>query len=220
MITWGELRAMLRRTFLMDTTPDEETGEFRHTDAKLLDCVKLALDRLCVHTAVATATAYPAAGTAYPLPDNTYTGDQIWPSLLVWVEDSVGKPVYLNPAQISESVTGDYQILGHELRLLVVPPAGATLHIEYYAHYDYPIGDASVINVPHWAITAVAYCTSAYALSGFSLRSSSIRQWNTRSDSGNPIQNPIIEQMKLYFQLFENELAARPRQERYRNPRT
>lgn len=220
MITWGEFRAMLRRTFLMDTTPDEETGEYRHTDAKLLDCVRLALDRLCAHTAVASATAYPANGKVYPLPGNTYAGDHVWPSLLVWIEHPVEKPVYLNPVQISETVAGDYNIIGNELRLLADVPAGATLCVEYYAHYDYPVNDASLIQIPHWALTAVAYCTSAYALSGFSLRSSSIRQWNTRNDSGNPIQNPIIEQMRLYFQLFENELAARPRQERYRNPRT
>lgn len=224
-LTWLQFRTTLRRTFLQDETPNEETNEFRYSDDLLLDCVRAALDAFCAHTSVATATGFaPATGLTFSLPGNALLGDLTWPGLnLYYVNPSNNLPVYLDPVRNTPGMrlngTGYYIRPESQINLNseITDGASITLYLEYYAHYNHPTLVTDTIDIPQWARTAVSYLTCGYALSSYALKASSIRQWNSKTDSGTPIQNPMQEQMALYMKMYEKEIARFPIQDRSNN---
>jgi hypothetical protein len=218
--TWGELLSEVRSNLLRDTVPDEETGEYRYPDSDLLSCCRWALDTFAQHTAVATSTSYtPANGTTYTLPDNLYDPEPLEQTGFVYVSNSNGDITYLDPINYTEALNvygsdGFYTYPDGILTLTDEYGETDVLVVRYFAYYTYPTVAGDVLGVPRWSREALAYLIAAHAISGYALKSASIRQWGAKPDTGTPEQNPLRKQQEEFFCLANKALDRIPRQDR------
>jgi hypothetical protein len=223
MITWAEFKASIRRSILKDNNPDEETGEYRWSDDELFDFMSWALSQVARHTAVATATSVTVTGQEYDLPSNTLSTEPFDINGVVRIVSSAGNVKYLDPIKYTGNLSyygseGFYTI-GSRLVLTTQPKDTDRIEIEYFAHYDVPDSDDDVISVPRWMIPPLSYLVGAHALSGAGLKTSFIRQWGARPDTGTPEHNPLKVQQKWFFDLYESEMAKHPPQDRTNHTR-
>ncbi len=221
MTTWGDLRTQLRRSILKDSVPDEETGDFRWDDLELRDFCWWALESLAQHTAAATASSYQGDGetTEFDLPDNLFTGEKLDITGLVYTEDADGDITYLDPIKYTDDIEFDsgigfYTHPDLKLHLTDAPGDGTTLHVRYFAFYNNPYADDDTIDVPRWMLGPLAYLIGAHAMTGAGLKSSFIRQWGAKPDTGTPEHNPIRAQQKWFLEMFEREMAKHSPQDR------
>lgn len=220
--TWGELLAEVRSNLLRDTVPDAETNEYKFPSEDLLACCRWALDTFAQHTAIATATSYVApTGTTYSLPDNLYEPEPLELTGFVYVQRSDGSIIYLDPINYSDSLNvfdsnGFHTYPDGTLTLTDPSANGLTdvLVVRYFAYYTYPVQESDVLGTPRWAREPLAYLIAAHAISGFAFKSSSIRQWGAKPDTGNPEDNPLSRQQEEFFCLANKALDRYPRQDR------
>ncbi len=223
-ITWGDILQEVRSNLLRDTVPDEESGEFRYSNSDLLACCKWALDEFAQHTAVATSTSYtPATGSTYTLPDNIYEPEPLEQTGFVYVLKADGTVAYLDPINYTDtlsiySASGFYTYPDRNLTLsfgdLGAFGSSDVLVVRYFAYYSYPAVESDVIEIPRWAKEPISYLIAAHAISGYALKSASIRQWGARPDTGTPEQNPLRKQQEVFFCNARNALDRYPRQDR------
>lgn len=221
-ITWGELLSEVRSNLLRDTVPDAETNEYRYPDADLLTCCKWALDTFAQHTAIATSTSYtPATGIEYNLPDNLYDPEPLEQTGFVFVQKADGTTPYLDPINYTDGLSvydsdGFYTYPDGKLILSLATNYGETdvLVVRYFAYYNYPAIPGDVLQIPRWGREALAYLIAAHAISGYALKSASIRQWGAKPDTGTPEQNPLRKQQEEFFCLANKALDRYPRQDR------
>lgn len=220
--TWGELLSDVRSNLLRDTVPDAETDEFKFPTVDLLACCRWALDTFAQHTAVATATSYtPATSSSYTLPDNLYEPEPLEQTGFVYVQHSDGTTLNLDPVNYSDALNvfdsdGFYTYPDGTLTLSLATANGSSdvLVVRYFAYYTYPVSESDILGVPRWSREALAYLIAAHAISGFSYKSASIRQWGAKPDTGNPEDNPLIKQQQEFFCLANKALDRYPRQDR------
>lgn len=220
-ITWGEILAEVRSNLLRDTVPDELTGEYRYASGDLLSCCRWALDHFAQHTAIATATSYtPATGSTYQLPDNLYEPEPLEQTGFIYVTRGDGTIKYLDPINYSESLNvynsdGFYTYPDGTLVITPTYSESDVLNVRYFAYYTYPVNEADVlIGFPRWGREALCYLIAAHAISGYALKSASIRQWGAKPDTGTPEQNPLRKQQEEFFCLANKALDRYPRQDR------
>lgn len=220
MITWGELLAEVRSNLLRDTVPDPDTGEFKYSDTDLLSCCRWALDTFAQHTAVATSTSYtPVTGTEYTLPDNLYEPEPLEQNGFVYVAKADGTIAYLDPINYTDSLSvygSDGFYTYPDGRLTLTSEYGETdeLVVRYFAYYTYPTSTDSVLGTPRWSREPLAYLIAAHAISGFALKSASIRQWGAKPDTGTPEQNPLRKQQEAFLCMAREAMERYPRQDR------
>lgn len=98
------------------------------------------------------------------------------------------------------------------------------LVIFYFSNWDYivatqsgnttiePYDDASDIELqtPPFADNAIVYYACAYCLTSSATNTSSLRQYDTRIDSGTPTDNPVKDIANLMMLRFSNEVKTFP----------
>jgi hypothetical protein len=226
-ISWSTFRQQIRDTVLQDSVPDEESGEFKYTNAELLVYCGWALDAFADHTAVATATAFDLVTDQdeYDLPENLFEDDPVDITLTVFTTESDGTRAYLDPIRYSEIVRldngeGFYVTNDNKLKITKEDLGDATvLNLWYYAYYNAPVADSDPLPAPRWARTALSYLIAAHALSGESLKTATIRQYNARPDTGQPEHNPLAKQQERYLKMYREEIAKHDAQQRTNHER-
>lgn len=226
-ITWETFRQQIRDTVLQDSVPDTETNEFKYSNAELLVYCGWALDHFADHTAVATATSFTIVDDVfeYDLPDNLFKDDPVDVTLTVFTAESDDTRVYLDPIRFSDLVrldNGEGFYVTPENRLKITKEDlgdATTLNLWYYAYYNSPSADSDLIAVPRWAYTALSYLIAAHALSGESLKSANIRQYNARPDTGQPEHNPLAKQQERYMKMYDTLLSKHDPQMRVNHTR-
>lgn len=205
---WATFREQVRRSVLKD--PNRITW----TDDQLRDICWWALDTFCAHTAVATSVTYDATGTTYALPDNQF--ESLEEAGLVYTIDSANTRTYLPPFFLASEAPSliSYEEFPKGTLLLSDTPNDATLVVRYFAYYNHPYADDDTIDVPAWGIPALSFLIGAHAMSSVAVNAGNIRQWNSKTDSGNPEHNPLQSLQRHFLQLYENEINRFPRQER------
>ena len=111
-------------------------------------------------------------------------------------------------AYLGEDVTGNEFYLYPQgyLTLAKEPDADDTFKMFYRAYWTVPSatsGAGSTMEIPSKLEDALLFYCCAYVLSPEGVSSASIRQWNTRADSGNPEHNPVAERSEHYLRMFE-----------------
>jgi hypothetical protein len=205
-MTWGQLREQVRRSILRDDIVGQVP---RWDDFELKDFCHFALKELAVHTAIATATSVPAAsGTEFPMPSNLFdTLDKTGEVFFV----ANGSYTFLDPINFTAglnrtSANGFWTRPDTTLHLTTALDGSGVLNIEYYAHYDPPYIDEDIVGIPEWMHTALCYLIGAHAMTAIGGRSSVIRQWNQRPDTGQPENNPLRKQQQWYLEMVTREL--------------
>jgi len=92
-------------------------------------------------------------------------------------------------------------------------PISYDLGIIYSALWEAPASAADttfVITVPEYAIFGMALFATSYVLAVISTDTSMLRQYNTRIDSGNPIDNPLQNSSEFIKRRFIEEMSRMP----------
>lgn len=210
-LTWADLRNQARR-LLTDTT----LGKYKWSDEQMLDFVAWSLDALCSHTALVTATVYVADGDTdnFELPDNIY--EPIEKTGSVYLDDGTSVK-YLNPIRLNRRnvvFDGYYELPTGTLNLIRSPAIDDLVTVQYFAYYPHPVSDSDLMLSPTWATSALAFRIAAYGHASKASKTANIRQWGQKPDTGNPEDNPLMDQSRYYFIQWEKELYNAPRQER------
>jgi len=79
------------------------------------------------------------------------------------------------------------------LKFWTVPPAGST--------------DSYVLEPPDRTLTAIIMYTCAHCLMASAVTSADVRQWNIRTDSGVPEQNPVQRMVEWFLKMFNLEMS-------------
>lgn len=111
-------------------------------------------------------------------------------------------------AYLGEDVTGNEFLLFPQgyITLAKEPDSGDTFTMYYRAYWEVPTvtsGTGSTMEIPAKLEDALLFYCCAYILSPEGVSSASIRQWNTRADSGNPEHNPVAERSEHFLRMFE-----------------
>ena len=90
------------------------------------------------------------------------------------------------------------------------------ISVSYYKPWDNPTDDESVLGIPRWMEAPLAYYIVRYYCTAYTIEYSKIRQWNVKTDSGNPLQNPMFALEKHLSETAQTLLSRQPVQDRNR----
>lgn len=217
MIKWN----VLRQYILSSVLKDAEGATYSNAD--LLVYARWACVEISMHMAEMTTYQWECNGVtnAFPLPDNMV--DSVEKSGLVYLIKN-NTVQYLDaihllpgvswPLVSSTTVQGYWEWPSGVLTLGFVPLSGQKIGIQYFKIWDAPVRDESELNFPQFCEHAFAYFVAAYAMDAESTQSSSIRQWNTKRDSGSPEDNPLQRQSEYFLKHAFRLLSKIPSQDR------
>jgi hypothetical protein len=86
--------------------------------------------------------------------------------------------------------------------------AGAKLF--YAATWTKPTTDATPLETPEYALTALSYYAAAHCLLGSAVSTANIRQYATKVDSGNPQDNPLLNASTYMQRMFDIAVQRLP----------
>lgn len=101
-----------------------------------------------------------------------------------------------------------------QLSLAAPPFAGEKLIVFYTAYWPEPANTTDTLAVPAYALPGITYYTAAYALNPKATSAANIRQFNTKIDSGTPIQNAMVEMGKYFMARFVESMNSCPSRQR------
>lgn len=214
-ITWATLKAQIQRKL------DDTAGKKFDPDTLLVDCVNDALAAFAAtHTGVASNYEITGDGTTYvfDLPSDIVDeeGSKVvavhWKQS-VWLTELEYWPGRAWP---STSATTTSNPLGYvlwptgKIRFSRIPVTSQVVTLHYVGHYPTVTGDSSVITVPRWAREAIKYHACASALDGQSIKASTLGQYKSRMEAGDPEDNPVLQQARYFMRRYYDILAAHP----------
>jgi hypothetical protein len=200
-ITWEAFRVDHIRPFI----DDESAGDW--TNAELMLFCTWALDDFTQwHPRKRTVTL--ASGTeSFALPDDFYRVDLVeWKRTdYYWkfLEEIDRRPGFEFP---STEVDDDSYPVGYWVEddtLYLGRTAEVDFTLFYYAYWPTPSGDDDAIIVPRWARQALTFYVAAMALLRKSIGFAKIRQWNTRTDSGKPTDEPLMPEVEFLLGQYK-----------------
>lgn len=168
--------------------------------------LNVALDSLTAYVPKRAKTTITGDGstTTFALPTDFYA--------ITAIVDSDKR--VLSPKQVPEmrwlSLAGDehnaYYISEEgKLTFLEAPSSGETLTLYYLAHWTHVMQVTDNLEPPVYLYAALLYRAGAFILSADATSAASLRQFNTRVDSGNPEHNPVQQQVEWLLSMFERE---------------
>lgn len=200
-ITWASFRTDHIRPFL----DDESAGDWTNGEL-LLYCV-WALDDLTLWYPCKRTTTLASDTESFTLPDDFFQVDLVeWKRTDYYrkfLEEISRRPGYEFPSSEvdDDSCPVGYWVIDDTLYLGRTAEVDFTLH--YHAYWPVPSGDNDNITVPRWARQALTFYIAAMALIRKSIGFAKIRQWNTRTDSGTPLQEPLLPEAKFLLERYQ-----------------
>jgi hypothetical protein len=125
----------------------------------------------------------------------------------------------LAPGQVRNNTSSSNPVSWMEypkksLYLSQVPTSDYQYRLYYQAYYAMPSGssdDTFIMPTPKSALFGMCYWAMAHCISPFSVSSAQIRQFNTRVDSGTPVDNVLEESAKFCRAMFIDEMNRQPK---------
>lgn len=211
MTTVAEIQSRVFR-LLSNTTPD--------ADAKSLfyDAFGAALDAILPWFPKTAIKVYTGTGVdSYELPDSLY-------SIETFVDDATGEMlpqaslIPLLHRGINIEITNDWiEFPSGWISFSKALSVGKTYTLFYLTHWSKPISDddkATELKTPDFLNTALTLYTTAQMLIPDAISASTVRQYNTKVDSGNPEHNPMRDSASYLLKLFSEEMNRHPRYQR------
>ena len=88
--------------------------------------------------------------------------------------------------------------------------------VYYQSHWTVPESDGELLDIPDLALSCLIYYAGSYLLGSSAVSSASIRQFNTRVDSGQPGDIPQMKMSSFLMAKYEEELKRIPLMEKGR----
>lgn len=224
-IKWSDLRDSIRIAILRDippvTTPQDGSSAVQFEDDQLLVAARWACAALSMHTAQRATKEYNGDGRTnqFDLPDDMVDGvekaalviyrDQVVSEFLPPLRLIPNERWDLNTPTSDAAITRSYWEWPHDtMTLSFIPANGSVIEIRYYKIWTAPESDESILEFPRAFEQPFAYFVGAMAFDPLSAQASSIRQWNRRSDSGTPEDNPLQRQAEYFLKQADARLKA------------
>ena len=211
MTTWLEYRTAIRGSVLKDypeKTPDTEN---KWSNEDILMYFKWACALFANHTSYYVDETVDSANVDTQTKTVTLSAiadDQWWSNTAVVTIDggAAENDHYLNSNGVSFTITDDNVTLTD----------ASVIRVRYFAFYPVPTLDTDVIAIPAWAEAALTHLIAYFALQRIAVNNSTVNQWDTKRDSGNPEHNPVQEEQKYLFSQYLTLINLRSRQDRDR----
>jgi len=220
MRTWDEIDDRLSY-FLDDTTTDETDRTWR--ERLRINSWNWAQDMFCAHTPLSKVVTLEVLADTRTgrLPDDFYAMDMLHDT----TEDRWLSTARRRQGDIryTDDDVLEYWLWGGELKLeKAYTEAGTDLQLYYWAFYpalefvvDATTGAVTVeqnqIHTPRWAELALLHLTAANILAPGEMQASYLGEWDTRQDSGNPIQNPRLKSIEFHVRMYDDILGRFPK---------
>lgn len=221
MTTWADLRGRLRRA-LQDTDLDSPSW----TNEDLADYVNAALAEISSHTARQRLFANQPGGqalTQVTLPSDFLALGPVQASLNASLIRYMLKPVERSPGVslpstvvVSATLVDAtyYEWPAGTLNFTRPLPASTVLSVGYYAYWPRIERETDYLGVLRWMEDALYWHSQASAMAKPGVLAATIRQYNTRRDSGSPNDNPLLEYARYAMKRYNTILAEHPHQDR------
>jgi hypothetical protein len=211
MVKWSLLRDRIKRV-LGDTT---------FTDADLADYVNQALVAISSHTAHQKVYGQVLATdtSAIELPDDILEIGPVHVKNGV-VENNIYIPTRLAPGQslpaipIGDMRTHYYYRWGNTVNFLTPILGGRLLEIFYFAYWDRVDEDTDLIRVMRWMEEPLQWYAMHLAMAKPGSSAARLRTWNTKQDSGNPVDNSPVKFAEFCLKRYQSLLNDAPSQDR------
>jgi len=152
-------------------------------------------------------------GSLIELPSDVYQVEAVYSrSDNYWLEELAIKPGSLG----SPSVPKWYQYPSGFITL-TLDRADETMDVYYFTNWQSITTSGSPtenLETPQFVDVALIYYACSYCLASGAMQSSQLRQFNTRIDSGNPEDNPLLQMSNVLMTRFLNEVKMFPKIER------
>lgn len=223
-LTWATMREYILEGILKDNSVDGG-GSNRYTPLQLKAFARWAMGELSLHTALADQVVYIGDGlqSVFVLPSDMV--DPIERAGLVAYNDGQTinyLPAYKRMPDIIWPIQLDnlkprrcyWEWPSGRLTLGFVPAANKTITVYYFRIWPAPEEDGDILTLPQWMEQPFVYLVGAAAMESIGTQAANVRQWNRKSDSGNPEQNPAQKQALWFVQQANRILAKVPPQDR------
>ena len=226
MIPWGTFRTQVQSGLLTTPAPSAaaiSSGTVASTvvdPSQMAIHCKWALAELSRHNAEQTSMFFQGDGltSSFQISDDVVDSLERTARLLYF---SNGRTYVLAPRRFDQITTfdrGDQQYewweWGGVIYMASPPPAGSSFTVNYFRSWRAPVNDDSILNIPMWMESPLALLLAAYYAETYTLEFSKIRQWNRRTDSGQPDDNPMFQQVDQYRKMAAEILARTVPQDR------
>lgn len=197
MTIWTEFESLARR-IIQDDIPDSN-GDYLISSGDLMRYCNYALDWAANRHAPskrATLDVDPATRIAL-VPSDAYR---------ILSVNSFGVDL-----RESGSYSPDHDEYSHvsDLEILVGDVGAETVNMSYLGEWDWIALPSDTIPGPRWLEEALLNYTASLALSQRAVSSGNIGQWDTKVDSGNPEDNPLLRLAEHYMKMAESVLNRR-----------
>jgi hypothetical protein len=186
-----------------------------YPDELISDGVLEALKTILPWVAKESAAAYTGDGSTfeYALPSDCAEVDAVWSGAQGAFLPRAGffpgaAWSYGEGSALDENAWLDYPA---GRLILAAPPAnGKVIQVFYSAYWPEPADLTDTLAAPEYALPGIKYYAAAYALAPKAVSSANVRQFNTKVDSGTPVQNPMADMVKFFLARFEAEMGRCP----------
>lgn len=216
---WKDFDTYVRSAVLNATTTTEDGTTTSYSPEQMLIWARWACAEISMTFAQPWRITYPINGKVYAKPDDMLGSTEL-EALLTYQDSRVVRvlsPLERMPDDQRRSDHVSYRYYEwpvDTINLDFEPASGSTLTLDYFRMWPAPQGDNSDFNIPRWLELPFAYLIGAYAMSPFGVQSAIIRQWNTRLDSGNPVDNTLHSQARFFIDQAYRLLKHSPPQDR------
>jgi hypothetical protein len=215
--TFGEAKSELLR-LLKDTQTEGTPVEGNTISAALLqDGIHAALDAIvsrlwkqAVFTVDEDTEEAVADSRSYSLPVACIEIENVYDShigeFIPRIEMAIGD------ALIASSGNGWYTYPSG--RITFTAALTDEVSIYYSSLWDKPASDDDVLDPPGMSLTAILFFAASYCLLPGATSSANIRQYNTKVDSGKPVDNTVQDMSSYFMKRFEIELQRIPQMQK------
>ena len=199
MAAWGSMLARVRNV-VQDDIPDDD-GNYIIGDADYLFYGNSALDWIASrHAPLKRATVSVDASTYLAtIPSDAYRVLRVQGSL-----GELAEGYGLQPSSDEFTLISDTE-------LRIGDTEAENVEVFYQGQYVAMTDAKSSIPVARWLEEAMLHYVSSRVLVHRAVSTGDVSQWNTRTDSGNPEDNPLL-QLSLHYEKMAERILARRQQ--------
>jgi hypothetical protein len=203
MTTYGDIRGKVLRVL------GDPTGAVYSTDL-VYDGVIAAHRAILPWVPKFSEYTYTSSGSSsFALPSDVYRMEAV---------KDVGRGMFLPKIQMSPNIVNAnlknntwIEYPSGFLSFSDIVESGAQITIYYQSYWIEPSsGSASTIEVPLQSHTGLIYYACSHILLQKAVNSASLRQYNTKVDSGVPEDNPLKTMMEVFLNRFYQEMKLMP----------
>jgi hypothetical protein len=219
-IKWADFKTRLLNGIL--ATVDAQAATTQPPDDVLKTWCRWGLAELSAHTAEATSQLFNGNGeqTSWTITDDIVDRLQDTGMIIMGDENStynIIPPRAWNQDTIIDANSYVKEFWEYPAGTINFSFAPKTqFAVWYYRVWQMPETDDDLLMIPRWMERPLAMNIVAQYCEPYALEFSKVRQWNRRSDSGNPEDNTMFQQIAHLRKISEEILRTYPPQSRQR----